>query len=116
MEKSTKMEKSKEVVKKTPMGQGSSQSRPIPATTPVESEKVPPTQPSAWTNFDMSKLRDSKRSFDYFPPESKDGIEFCTIDAADVKSEEFYWQNSVMCCVLGSNPPFLVINGYLCRI
>lgn len=33
-----------------------------------------------------------------------------------MKNEEEYWKHSVLCYVLGSNPPFHVINGFFCRI
>ncbi|KAJ8435935.1 hypothetical protein Cgig2_013282 [Carnegiea gigantea] len=34
----------------------------------------------------------------------------------DIEGEIVYWQNAVICCVLGVNPPFEVIEGYVRRI
>ena len=38
------------------------------------------------------------------------------IDIDDVKDEIEYWNSSVVCYVLGANPPFLVMVGYLRQI
>ena len=37
------------------------------------------------------------------------------LNAEDIVEEATYWQNAVVCCVLGANPPFEVIEGYVRR-
>ena len=38
------------------------------------------------------------------------------IDYEDVKDEIEYWENVVVCYVIGANPPFPVIEGFIRRI
>ena len=38
------------------------------------------------------------------------------LNEADIVEEVVYWQNAVICCVLGANPPYEVIAGYIRRI
>ena len=47
---------------------------------------------------------------------TKNVVTIIKIDIDDVKDEIEYWNSSVVCYVLGANPPFLVMDGYLRRI
>lgn len=78
------------------------------------SSPLPPT--NAWASFDVSKLRDSPPKLQYYEPELRDGERIARLSASDVKAQVHYWQNAVVCYVLGMNPPFHVMNGYLRRI
>ena len=38
------------------------------------------------------------------------------VELVDVKQEIDYWQRAVLCSVLGANPPFAVMQGFIKRI
>ena len=40
----------------------------------------------------------------------------CKVELDDVKNEIDYWQQAVLCSVLGANPPFVVVQGFIQRI
>ena len=44
------------------------------------------------------------------------GQKVVKIDKDDVEHEIMYWSNAVICSVLGANPPFEVIKGFVNRI
>lgn len=71
---------------------------------------------SVWDSFDKSKLARADCNLEYTPPLCENGIEFCTIEEEDIQSEIEYWRNSVVVYVLGANPPYHVMSGYLHRI
>jgi len=48
--------------------------------------------------------------------EISDGRKIAKIEKGDVEAEIEYWNNAVLCSVLGANPPFEVIHGYVKRI
>lgn len=52
----------------------------------------------------------------YIPPITHNGMSIQCIEKADIQSEVEYWRNSIICFVLGSNPPFPVMEGFLRRI
>jgi len=44
------------------------------------------------------------------------GTKCAQLNIEDIEEEVIYWQNAVICCVLGANPPYEVIAGYVNRI
>ena len=44
-----------------------------------------------------------------------DGKKIAKIEKVDVKSEIEYWQNAVICSVLGANPPYEIMQGFVRR-
>ncbi|KAJ8420659.1 hypothetical protein Cgig2_021461 [Carnegiea gigantea] len=52
----------------------------------------------------------------YIPLATINGTKCAKLDKEDVDSEVEYWQNVVLCSVLGTNSPFEVIKGFLNRI
>lgn len=52
----------------------------------------------------------------FIPAEEVDGKRCPQIAPEDVAEEVDYWNNAVLCAVLGSNPPFEVIKGFIKRI
>jgi len=44
------------------------------------------------------------------------GIQCTKIEKSDVVDEIAYWQNAVLCAVMGANPPFEIMKGFLNRI
>lgn len=73
-------------------------------------------QPNVWANFNPQKLVKSDSRLEYVSPMKENGIEFCVIEEKDIKSEIEYWANSVVVYVLGANPPFHVMYGFLNRV
>ena len=59
---------------------------------------------------------DEGTTLEYVPAQCINGVVCAKLDAADVEDEISYWQNAVLCCVLGANPPYGVIEGFIRRI
>jgi len=49
----------------------------------------------------------------FVPPQLINGIKCNHLEKSEVESEAIYWQNAVLCTVLGVNPPFEVMKGFL---
>mgnify|MGYP001070461423 CR=1 FL=1 len=52
----------------------------------------------------------------FVPSANINGIRCATIEKSDVLDEITYWQNAVLCSVMGANPPFEVMKGFFNRI
>jgi len=52
----------------------------------------------------------------HIPTSIVNGKRITQIEKEDVAIEIEYWQSAVLCSVLGSNPPFEVMKGYINRI
>uniref|UniRef100_A0A3Q7JDU5 DUF4283 domain-containing protein n=1 Tax=Solanum lycopersicum TaxID=4081 RepID=A0A3Q7JDU5_SOLLC len=84
-----------------------------------EVEEVMLQKPKAgkvWDTFDISKLAKVGFKLDYLAPEKHGEGSIIDIDFEDIESEVNYWNNVVVCYVLGAHLPFTVINGYIQRI
>ncbi|KAH0743129.1 hypothetical protein KY290_031122 [Solanum tuberosum] len=84
-----------------------------------EMEEVMVQKPKArtvWDTFDISKLAKVGFKLDYVVLEKHGEGSIIGIDLEDIESEVNYWNNKVVCYVLGAHPPFTVINGYIQRI
>ncbi|KAJ8422180.1 hypothetical protein Cgig2_015761 [Carnegiea gigantea] len=55
-------------------------------------------------------------ALDFVPISEINGIKCAKIALDDIEEEIAYWQNAVVCCVLGANPPVEVIEGFVRRI
>lgn len=71
---------------------------------------------SKWSSLDTSKLQDTGVDLHYVEPEVWEGVAISRITKEDVKSELDFWSTSIYCHILGANPPFAIVNGYLHRI
>lgn len=71
---------------------------------------------SIWDKFDISKISNAGFKLEFVNPESVGEQRIGEIDVEDISSEIDYWQNAVVCYVLGAHPPFTVLNGYIQRI
>jgi len=49
----------------------------------------------------------------FVPPQLINGIKCNRLKKSEVESKTIYWQNVVLCTVLGANPPFEVMKGFL---
>jgi len=45
-----------------------------------------------------------------------DGKKIAKIDKEDVENEIEYWHNAIICSVLGANPPYEIMQGFIGRI
>ncbi|KAJ8432350.1 hypothetical protein Cgig2_021120 [Carnegiea gigantea] len=52
----------------------------------------------------------------FVPSNIINGVRCAQIEKSDVEIEIQYWQNAVLCAVMGANPPFEVMKGFLTRI
>lgn len=86
---------------------------PLPATPTVATTTA---KESSWDSFDIKKLRNAGCKLKYVAPESIQGQVVGRIEAADVQTELEYWKTSVVCYVLGANPPFPIFNGFIKRV
>ncbi|KAK4733492.1 hypothetical protein R3W88_007753 [Solanum pinnatisectum] len=68
---------------------------------------------SIWENFDISKTANAGFKLEYVNPKCCDNKLIGEIDLGDISSEIEYWQNDVVCYVLGAHPPFTVLNGFI---
>ena len=59
---------------------------------------------------------DEGTKLDFAQFEEFDGIKCAKIVTQDVEPEIVYWQPSIVCCVVGANPPFKAMNGFFNRI
>ena len=55
-------------------------------------------------------------SLSYFTPSVISGAKCAKITGEDVAPEIAYWKTSILCSVLGANPPLDVMEGYLRRV
>ena len=55
-------------------------------------------------------------TLDYIPVTDIQGFKCAKIVESDVVNEIAYWQNALLCCVLGANLPIEVIDGFVRRI
>jgi len=59
---------------------------------------------------------DEGRALVYIRVSEINGVESAKVELEDVEEEVNYWQNAVICCVLGANPPITVMEGFVRRI
>ena len=52
----------------------------------------------------------------FVPTQIINGIKCTRLEKSDVDAKILYWQNAVLCTVLGANPLFEVIKGFLKQI
>ena len=55
-------------------------------------------------------------TLEFVPMFEINGTKCTKLVPEDIEGEIVYWQNTVMCCVLGANPPFEVIERYGRRV
>ena len=56
---------------------------------------------------------DEASEFKFMPSSLINGLKYAKVDFDDVKDEINYWQQAVLCFVLGANPPFAVVQGFI---
>ncbi|KAJ8435084.1 hypothetical protein Cgig2_033624 [Carnegiea gigantea] len=59
---------------------------------------------------------DEGNSLDFIPVDKINGVACTDLESEDVKDEIAYWSSSVLCSVLGANPPFVIIQAFIKRI
>lgn len=84
----------------------------VPASTDALEEAGPQ---SKWASPDAAKLCSLGTELRYIEPEVHNGVAVARITSADVSMEIAYWETSVYCHILGAQPPFSVVNGYIRR-
>ncbi|KAJ8419800.1 hypothetical protein Cgig2_030529 [Carnegiea gigantea] len=59
---------------------------------------------------------DKGASLTFFQTQVVIGVKCASIESKDVLREIEYWKSAVLCSVLGANPPFEVIEGFIRHI
>lgn len=81
----------------------------------VKSDICKATIYPVWKSFNIDKRR-GRSKLSYIAPRVENGLEYFVVEEEDVRAEVEYWSNSVVCYVMGFNPPYPVRAGFLCRI
>ncbi|KAJ8428837.1 hypothetical protein Cgig2_003385 [Carnegiea gigantea] len=55
-------------------------------------------------------------TLEFIPVSMINGTKCAKVVGEDIEGEVIYWQNAVICCVLGANQPYEFIAGYVRRI
>lgn len=69
-----------------------------------------------WEEFSQYKADLMGEKLSFIAHVVKEGKKVCIIDPTDVMSKVDCWNNSIICVVLGSKPPFHVFGGFIHRI
>ena len=59
---------------------------------------------------------DEGTALEFVPVTEINGVKCAKVDLEDIEQEVNYWQNAVICCVLGANPPISVMECFVRRI
>ncbi|KAJ8420906.1 LOW QUALITY PROTEIN: hypothetical protein Cgig2_013563 [Carnegiea gigantea] len=101
-------------------GQSSADAHPkveSPVSASIPGTVPPQPEPEISVNFlsSYASLIDPNEGTElrYIPTMVVNGIKCARITKLDVKSEISYWQNAILCSVLGANPPLEVMKGFL---
>ena len=55
-------------------------------------------------------------ALEFIPINEINGTKCAQLNEANIEEKVIYWQSAMICCVLGANPPYEVIAGYIRRI
>ncbi|KAJ8422244.1 hypothetical protein Cgig2_023103 [Carnegiea gigantea] len=89
-------------------------------TTVISTEKVFEESPQQVTTPKISYTSmvdpDEGTALTCVPLQMINGHSCAKIERIDVQKEVDYWASSVLCCIIGSNPPVDVVDGFVHRI
>jgi len=91
----------------------------VPAMTPHAHGAAPGTATTPWgRQCSFAQLVDPNEGTElkFVPSSIINGVKCTQLEQSDVKDEIQYWQSAVLCTVMGANPPFEVMKGFLKRI
>ncbi|KAJ8422876.1 hypothetical protein Cgig2_017057 [Carnegiea gigantea] len=86
---------------------------PPPHPTPTN---VPRSQVNPSITYASMLDPDTGNSLKFIPAELVNGVTCAKLEPEDVLDELNYWKSSVLCSVLGSNPPFEIIQKFIRRL
>ncbi|XP_062113991.1 uncharacterized protein LOC133825003 [Humulus lupulus] len=69
-----------------------------------------------WQEFQAGNLSFSEQKLEFTEPIFREGRKFAQIDAKEVKMQSANWSSTVICMVLGANPPMAVFEGFIKRV
>lgn len=83
-----------------------------------EEDNPEPSSPAETKRPTYASLLDTDEGnhLRYIPASIINGTRCTQIEMDNVAQEVEYWQNAVLCSVLGANPPFEVMKGFINRI
>ena len=73
-------------------------------------------QPQAQSSYAQLVDPNEGNELKFVPTHTINGVRCTQIERTDVEDEICYWQSAVLCSVMGANPPFEIMKGYLKRI
>ncbi|CAI9117427.1 OLC1v1018821C1 [Oldenlandia corymbosa var. corymbosa] len=69
-----------------------------------------------WGNFDLKKMEGMNCKLEFIEPAIVNDKALAKVSKDEFQEVIDYWRSSLICYILGANPPFYVVNGYLRRI
>lgn len=97
----------------TEVVQGTSSSRKLSWVEEVETMEEVEKKSSVWDNFDIGKIANAGFKLEFVASKVHGESTICETEIDDITDEIAYWLNAVVCYVLGAQPPFTVLNGYI---
>ncbi|CAI9089973.1 OLC1v1024631C1 [Oldenlandia corymbosa var. corymbosa] len=80
-------------------------------------EEIRVTQDTGvWGKPNPSLTQGIDRKLEFIEPTKKHDRVIARIQKDEIQVALEYWKTSIICYMLGANPPFFVVSGYLCRI
>ncbi|MCD7454197.1 hypothetical protein HAX54_023951 [Datura stramonium] len=71
-----------------------------------EADMEQTSRESVWDKFDIGKIANAGFKLDFIEPKTHEESAMCEIELENISFEIAYWENSVVCYVLGAHPPF----------
>uniref|UniRef100_A0A803QK49 Uncharacterized protein n=1 Tax=Cannabis sativa TaxID=3483 RepID=A0A803QK49_CANSA len=82
----------------------------------VEKESFQASAKQQWQSFTSGKISYDKLKLRFTEPVVKEGKKIAMINIEEVKIQATNWSSSVICMVLGANPPFIVFERFIERV
>ncbi|XP_062080713.1 uncharacterized protein LOC133785502 [Humulus lupulus] len=69
-----------------------------------------------WSKFKANQVKTPATSLDFIEPIKVGDQIIAKLDIDEIEIEASFWRSSIVCVVLGANPPFKVFEGFVKRI
>ncbi|XP_062100859.1 uncharacterized protein LOC133806786 [Humulus lupulus] len=69
-----------------------------------------------WSKFKANQVKTPATSLDFIEPMKGGDQIIAKLDIDEIEVEASFWRTSIVCVVLGANPPFRVFEGFVKRI
>uniref|UniRef100_A0A803Q8U7 Reverse transcriptase domain-containing protein n=1 Tax=Cannabis sativa TaxID=3483 RepID=A0A803Q8U7_CANSA len=82
----------------------------------VEKQQTLRSAKQTWEAFTNEKSLNRDQQLLFTEPLIRDGIKIAQVDLEEVQEEEKNWNTTVICKVLGANPPVSIFEGFIKRV